>query len=180
MRSTNITSRKGKPLSVKEAFRKLYIALETKTDTLTKQLTKAESQFPELMLAYKMTTSYARYMEKTVSFLSRGRISYTPHPDDESGGGIIFPPIIEGIDLVQELEEYTKGLLSFGADIEAEFAHEVRACPIIRQDYNNAKRCVERFLENPPETEEEWEEYFDCLDRLELHASEMHSHNCSF
>lgn len=180
MKSTNKTSRKGKPLSVKEAFRKLYRALETRTDTLTKQLTKAESQFPELMLAYKMTTSYARYMEKTVSFLSRGRISYTPHPEGERGGGIIFPPIIERKDLVQELEEYTEALLAYGAEIEEGFKVEIRACPIIRQDYNNAKNCVEGFLENPPETEEEWEEYLDCLDRLELHASEMHSHNCSF
>ena len=180
MKSTNKTSSKGKPLSVKETFRILYTALETKTDTLTKQLHKAESQFPELMLACKMTTSYARYMEKTISFLSRGRVGYTPHPEGDSGGGIIFPPIIEGKDLVQELEEYTEALLAFGAEIEDGFKVEIRACPIIRQDYNVAKNCVQGFLENPPETEEEWEEYLDCLHKLELHASEMRSHNCSF
>ena len=180
MKATDKTSNKRRPLSAKNAFEKLHKALGSIADVLTKQMNNAEKEFPELMLAYKLTASYARFLEKTNSFLSHGRMGYTPHPDGESGGNIIFPPIIEGIDLVQELEEYTEGLLSFGADIEAGFAQEVRACPIIRQDYNNAKRCVERFLENPPETAEEWEEYFECLDQLALYASEMRSHGCSF
>lgn len=161
-------------------FKELFKALYVKRDSLKRELEKAQGEYPKLTLAYKLTASYSRFLEKTYLNLLMRTSSTMPMPDDVKGGNIIFPPIIEAPDVIQELEEYTEGILSFGAEFDEAVRSETRACPIIRQDYRAAANCVKKYLENPPQTDQEWSEYNQCIYKLSVYASEMESHNCSF
>jgi hypothetical protein len=161
-------------------FKELFEAVYVERDALKRELEKARSEYPKLTLAYKLTASYSRFLEKTYLNLLMRTSSTMPMPDDVKGGRIIFPPIIEAPDVIQELEEYTAGILSFGAEFDAAVRSEARVCPIIKQDYRAAANCVKRYLETPPQTDQEWSEYNQCIYRLSVYASEMESHNCSF
>ena len=148
-------------------------------ELLANQLSKAKLDFPLLVLALNLTTAYGRFLEHFYVNRFRNKLMEIPIPDGDGGAIITWPPELEKKDIFQQLEEWTVAVIEAGAIANSNTKTEIRACPIIRQDYNAAKTCVHKYIEYPPQSDDEWDEYLNCLERLSLHASEMRSHNCS-
>lgn len=163
-----------------QLFKHAFMQLRRNEKLLLSQLNKAESDYPLLVLALSLTSTYGRFIERFyLNRFTRSAID-RPVPNGDVEAILTWPPEIEVKDIFQQLEEWSNAMIEAGAEFERDTRTEVRACPIIRQDYSAAEACVERYIENPPQTDEEWNEYLGCLEKLSLHASEMRSHNCSF
>lgn len=161
-------------------FKELFKKIEADSKYLSQQYEKAQAEYPKLMLAYQLGSIYARFLEKSYFYspqsLPLDRYIFSGKIERV----ITWPPEVEGKDIFQQLDEVIAANIEAGAEFERDTRTEVRACPIIRQDYNAAAECVKRYLENPPQTDEEWDEFNECMDKLALYASEMQSHNCKF
>jgi hypothetical protein len=162
-----------------QMFKHAFEQLKRNEKLLSTQVSKAKSAYPLVVLALNLTTAYGRFTERFYVDRFRKRSVDIPIPDGDVENILTWPPELKGKDIFQQLEEWSNAMIEAGAEVERDTRTEVRACPIIRQDYNAAKTCVQRYSENPPQSDEEWDEYLDCLDRLSLHASEMRSHNCT-
>jgi hypothetical protein len=163
-----------------QIFKHAFEQLSRNDKILSTQLRKAESEYPLVVLSLILTSAYARFTERF--YLNRFLRTSTdrPIPGGNDENILTWPPELTAKDIFQQLEEWSNALIEAGAEYERDTRIEVRACPIIRQDYRSAETCVQRYLENPPQSDEEWSEYLNCLENLSLYASEMRSHNCSF
>ncbi|MFX0206263.1 MAG: hypothetical protein ACFFDT_09765 [Candidatus Hodarchaeota archaeon] len=163
-----------------QMFKHAFEQLRHNEKLLLSQLSKAKSDYPIVVLALDLTSAYGLFVERFYLDRFHKRIGDKPIPNGDVDIILTWPPEIEVKDIFQQLEEWSNALIEAGAEYERDTRIEVRACPIIRQDYRAAELCVQRYIENPPQSDEEWEEYLDCLEKLSFHASEMRSHNCSF
>jgi hypothetical protein len=163
-----------------QMFEHAFSQLSRNRRSLSSQLKKAESDYPLVVLTLKLTTIYARFVQRFYADRWRRKASDKPVPDGGGEAIITWPPDLEPKDIFQQLKEWSDALIEAGAEYERDTRTEIRACPIIRQDYRGATTCIQRYIENPPQTDEEWNEYINCIEKLSLYASEMRSHNCSF
>ena len=160
-------------------FKHAFEQLKRNEKLLSNQLSTAKSDYPLVVLALNLATAYGRFTERFYLDRFRKRSVDIPLPDGYGAGILTWPPEIKSKDIFQQLEEWSNAMIEAGAEAERDMRIEVRACPIIRQDYNAAQNCVQQYIENQPQSDEEWDEYLTCLERLSLHASEMRSHNCT-
>lgn len=136
-------------------FKELFNVIYADRKSLSQQLEKAQAEYPKLMLAYRLNSIYARFLEKSYMNLSRRRPIDKPVPDGDVERIITWPPEIEAKDIFQQLDEWSAAMVQLGAEVEAATRTEVRACPIIKQDYKAAADCVQKYFDNPPQTDEE-------------------------
>ncbi|MFC1633969.1 hypothetical protein ACFL5Z_03945 [Planctomycetota bacterium] len=162
-----------------QMFKHAFEQLKRNEKPLSTQLIKAKSDYPLVVLALNLATAYGRFAEHFYLDRFRQRSVDMPLPDGDGENILTWPRELKAKDIFQQLEEWSNAMIEAGAEFESDTKTEVRACPIIRQDYNAAKTCVQRYTENPPQSDEEWDEYLNCIERLSLHASEMRSHNCT-
>lgn len=52
-------------------------------------------------------------------------------------------------------------------DEPQEIDHQWTYCNQLERAYRTAQDCIERFLENPPQTEAEWAEYESCIQAIQ-------------
>lgn len=166
--------------STLKMFKHSFKQLKRNEKLLRSQISKAEMDYPLVVLTLTFVSLYGRFIERF--YLSRFQRAHKDRPIPDGGGENIltWPPEIEAKDIFQQLKEWSDALIEAGAEYERDTRIEVRACPIIRQDYHAAETCVQKYMENLPQSDEEWNEYLNCLENLSLYASEMRSHNCSF
>ena len=81
-------------------------------------------------------------------------------------------------DFLKELEEWSEALLEAGVRWAAENREEVRTCYEVKRDYQRALECINRYTDNLPQSDEEWDELHDCLQDLERYASDAEAMNC--
>ena len=180
MTKIKVKTQKTESHSTLRVFKHAFEQLRRNEKMLSPQLRKAKLEYPIVVLALDLVSAYGRFTERY--YLDRFRKTFKdrPLPDGNGENILIWPPEPKAKDIFQQLEEWSDALIQAGAEYERDTRTEVRACPIIRQDYRGAEACVQRYVENPPQSEEEWDEYLNCLENLSLYASEMRSHNCSF
>lgn len=166
--------------STLRVFKHAFEQLRRNEKILSPQLRKAKSEYPLVVLALDLVSAYGRFTERFYRDRIRKTFKDRPLPGGNGENILTWPPELKVKDIFQQLEEWSDALIEAGAEYDWDTRIEVRACPIIRQDYRAAEGCVQRYAENPPQSEEEWDEYLNCLENLSLYASEMRSHNCNF
>jgi len=164
------------PHSVLALFRAAFQAIDA--DSLSRQVEGAQAEQPLLALTLKLTSIYARFLERAYMTPSRRRSRERPLPDGDGGSIITWPPEVESQDIFEQLERWSEAVIEIGAKLERDSRVQVRTCRTIVQDYRAAAQCVENYRTHPPQTDEQWSEYRECLDNLSLYASEVRSHNC--
>jgi hypothetical protein len=145
-----------------EVLQEAASIVEFDDEMLQKNLERAKKDFPKLIRAYAILALYAQHLEAESRVASRT-------------GSVIPVQYLREVDWFEFLAEAAMDEFLEG---DPEEYPEVRACPIIKQDYNAAVRCVQRFIDQLPQTEAEWDEYHSCLDALERHAAEMEAKGC--
>jgi len=168
-----------KPINLSDWFKITFRNMQKDVDELQNALNEVEKEYPKLFLAYNLLSIYAKYLERLNKFMARNGLMYKPIPDGDHGSNITFPPDIER-DFFKELDEFMAKQVQYGAELDAANRQLCRTCINIRSDYNNAARCVKKYLTHLPATEEEWDEYHQCLSNLQRFASEMESYGCRF
>ncbi len=48
----------------------------------------------------------------------------------------------------------------------------------LKRDYKHALECINQYIDNLPQSDEEWEEFHNWFQDLERYASEAEAMNC--
>ena len=158
--------------STLKLFDDAFKAAHANRNSLLKELKAAQEKYPILILTYKLTAMYSRFLVKSYRYMSRP--FWSEGPIDH------FPlPPIEYKDIFQQLEEYTEALLEAAGKVEETTPSSAFSCTMIKQYYKGALDCVEEYLKDPPQPgDEDWDNYLHCLNRLAELAAAMESSNC--
>lgn len=164
--------------SIFEIFKIYFKQINSKA--VIKQLEKLRKEQSEVVAAYTLTWLYANFLERAYKVASRRELAYKPLPDGPDGGLIKWPPDLRYKSIQEQLDEWLEATNEFLREQYREVVKPERTCVDIKKDYNTAKACVTKYLNTPPQTEEEWNEYNKCLDDLKKYANQMEEHNCKF
>lgn len=177
-------------IQLEQWFNRTFANLERDKDTLTSDLENAKKQFPKLMAAYQLLEIYSRFLYQKSKAMTRGLVSYTPIPD---GGDehpfpwLPFPwppirertPIIEGQPIDHELQNWMEANFEAGTQAAIKNRIEVRDCTVVKRERKAATNCIQRFSDRLPQSDEEWDEYRQCISDLERLASETEALGCN-
>jgi len=145
--------------------------------SLVKDLENAKKEYPKLMSVFELQSTYTRYLARGYKALTRQFQNEIPYPDPIN----IFPPIKERRELFEiikaQLDEIAQAEIEYFAGLEKELVL-VRTCSDINRSYKIAAKCVAKYIENTPVTDEEWDEFHQCLDNLSNIAIEKEQNNC--
>ena len=127
------------------------------------QLTAKRPELARLVIAYVVDAQRARQL-----------IDVDSARQDEPHLGV-RPRVRPERDWFKILEDFA--MAEFLAGDPEEYP-PIRWCPQIERDYERAARCVEQFINTPPQNEAEWDEFQKCLSDLQRYAAEMEANDC--